>query len=399
MIKFASDVQLKNPTPKETMPELKINPKFRDLIPPLSEHELEALHAEIRYWARAYSPIITWNGTIIDGHHRYEICKRYNLPFTVEEKHFEIERDARKWIITNQFARRNLTDFVRGELVLSMEGILREEAEETSRANLVQFQVTDNQESTDCQNFDSRTAQEAQKDWNNSRVNAKLGKQAGISREQIRKIKKLKDSCNEDEIKELREGFVSINKKAIEKDRALRQETLKATEFPKGKYRVVYADPPWSYNDKKAPGQGGAEEQYPTMSIEDICNMKVQDITDDNAVLFLWATTPLLQEGLDVMKAWGFTYKTLFTWDKVRPFPGNYNSVMQEFLFLGTKGSCLPDIDIKPSSIVRVEKGRHSEKPEEFRELIETLYKYGNKVELFARKQSSGWDVFGNQCS
>jgi N6-adenosine-specific RNA methylase IME4 len=130
-----------------------------------------------------------------------------------------------------------------------------------------------------------------------------------------------------------------------------------------------------------------------TRPLEDICNLPVQDITDKEAVLFLWATTPLLQEGLDVMKAWGFEYKSLVIWDKVRPFTGNYFSVQQEFLLLGTKGSCLPDCNERPHSIIRVEKGRHSEKPEEFRRLIEQMYKYGNKVEssyLLANKKRAG---------
>lgn len=383
MSKFASEVQLKNPTPKEPMPELKINPKFRDLIPPLSEHELEALDAEIRYWARAYSPIITWNGTIIDGHHRYEICNRYSLPFKIEEREFEDEIAVKRWMIKNQFARRNLP--IEERLRLAFEDTNLEELQAEAKERELAGKKIDPSKPV-------YTGQEK------GRTLDKIAEKAGCSHVTAHDYKKIMDAGQLDRLKE--ESIKKVAKEIQHKEKKeAREQTLKATEFPKGKYRVIYADPPWSYNDKKAPGQGGAEEQYPTMSIEDICNMKVQDITDDNAVLFLWATTPLLQEGLDVMKAWGFTYKTLFTWDKVRPFPGNYNSVMQEFLFLGTKGSCLPDIDIKPSSIVRVEKGRHSEKPEEFRELIETLYKYGNKVELFARKQSSGWDVFGNQCS
>ena len=388
------------------MQELKINPTFRDLIPPLSPYELEALEAEIRHWARAYAPIITWNGTIVDGHHRYEICKKYNLPFKVqrvEDAHnvkFEDENDAEIWILENNFARRNLNDFLKGELILALKPRLKKQAEKASKSNLVQFQVTDNQESTDFQNFGSRTPK-SQKEWHESSVEGKLGKKAGISREQVRKIDKLKEPgvCTDKEIKQLREGKVKISKKFMEKRREKRVEDLQATEFPEGKYRVIYADPPWEYGDNRTSGMGGAVEQYPTMPLEDICNLPVPEITDENAVLFLWATTPLIQEGLDVMKAWGFEYKTLFTWDKVRPFPGNYNSVRQEFLLLGTKGRCLPDCDGRPQSIIRVEKGRHSEKPERFREIIETQYKYGNRVELFARKKMEGWDVYGNECA
>ena len=105
----------------------------------------------------------------------------------------ETARQYKKIADAGQLARRNLTDFVRGELVLSLEEILREEAEENSSSNNRYMQTTEKETINDWQNFASRTSQEAQKDWDNSRVNAKLGKEAGISREQVRKIKKLKD--------------------------------------------------------------------------------------------------------------------------------------------------------------------------------------------------------------
>ena len=144
--------------------ELKINPSLRDLIPPLADHERDGLEEDIKHFG-CYTPIITWNGFIIDGHHRYEICSRHKLAFKTEEKEFEKERDVRKWMIKNQFSRRNLTDFVRGELVLSLEEILREEAEEASKANLVQSQVTDNQESTRLGQLSSqRQAREGSRD-------------------------------------------------------------------------------------------------------------------------------------------------------------------------------------------------------------------------------------------
>ena len=103
------------------MSELKINPTFRDLIPPLSDYELEALEAEIRHWARAYSPIITWNGTIVDGHHRYEICRKHDLPFKVEEKAFNDQVGAEIWILNNQRARRNLPTYVLAEIGFEIE--------------------------------------------------------------------------------------------------------------------------------------------------------------------------------------------------------------------------------------------------------------------------------------
>ena len=93
----------------------------------------------------------------------------------------------------------------------------------------------------------------------------------------------------------------------------IREKTNKP--LPTDKYRVVYADPPWQYGDKLVDGYGAAEHHYETMSLEDICNLKIQ--TEDNAVLFLWATSPLLEDAFKVIKAWGFKYKSSFVWDKI----------------------------------------------------------------------------------
>lgn len=164
------------------------------------------------------------------------------------------------------------------------------------------------------------------------------------------------------------------------------------------KYRVVYADPPWSYGNRLVEGYGAAENHYPVMSIEELCDLPVDDMTEDNAVLFLWTTSPLLKESFEVIEAWGFEYKTSFVWDKVRHNMGHYNSVRHEFLLVCTKGECMPDVQKLFDSVVVQERSKtHSEKPEIFREMIDTLYTHGKKIELFARKTVDGWETWGNQ--
>ena len=179
----------------------------------------------------------------------------------------------------------------------------------------------------------------------------------------------------------------------------VKESVVDAAQFSdKTKYRVVYADPPWRYGNKLVDGYGAAENHYPTMSIDELCALPVADITDKNAVLFLWTTSPLLEECFDVIRAWGFKYKTSFVWDKVRHNMGHYNSVRHEFLLVCTKGSCTPDVGKLFDSVVVCERSdTHSEKPEVFRSMIDTLYTHGNKLELFARKKTDGWTVWGNQ--
>lgn len=167
-----------------------------------------------------------------------------------------------------------------------------------------------------------------------------------------------------------------------------------------GKYRVIYADPPWKYGDSRIELEGttGAERHYPTMSIPDLCALPVKNIAEDNAVLFLWVTSPLLEECFAVIKAWGFEYKTSFIWDKVKHNMGHYNSVRHELLLVCTRGSCLPDTKELHDSVIEIERSdKHSEKPAYFRQLIDNLYTVGNRIELFSRSPAVGWYSWGNE--
>ena len=94
---------------------------------------------------------------------------------------------------------------------------------------------------------------------------------------------------------------------------------------------------------------------------------------------------------------WDFKYKTSFVWDKIKHNFGYYNSVRHELLLVCTKGSCTPDNSKLFDSVQSIGRKAHSEKPEEFREIIDTLYTRGKKIELFSRKTVKGWDVWGNQ--
>jgi N6-adenosine-specific RNA methylase IME4 len=168
--------------------------------------------------------------------------------------------------------------------------------------------------------------------------------------------------------------------------------------MPTDKYRILYVDPPWQYNDKQdTPMLGGAQKHYPTMTIQELCSMPLPE-TEDNAVLFMWVTSPLLEECFDIINAWGFKYKSSFVWDKIGHNMGHYNSVRHELLLVCTKGSCTPENVKLFDSVQSIEKtDKHSEKPEEFRQIIDTLYPSGKRIELFARVKHEGWDAYGNE--
>lgn len=191
---------------------------------------------------------------------------------------------------------------------------------------------------------------------------------------------------------------MSTGELRVEAQRAKRAISFSNSAVPDGKYRVIYADPPWQYGDKLIKGYGAAEHHYPTMSIEDLCALPIKDLAEDNAVLFLWTTSPLLEESFAVIRAWGFQYKTSFVWDKVGHNPGHYNSVRHEFLLVCTRGSCTPDARELFDSVQSIPKDeQHSRKPEVFRKIIDTLYAGGKRIELFARGEYDGWDCWGNE--
>lgn len=175
--------------------------------------------------------------------------------------------------------------------------------------------------------------------------------------------------------------------------------------FPDKKYSIIYADPPWNYKVYSKKGLGrSAESYYPTLKIEDICNIPVGDIADKNSILFMWVTYPTLNEAFKVIEAWGFEYKTVaFTWIKLNKCSmgqhlgmGFWTRANAEICLLATKGKMKrirKDIRQLILSPVR----RHSEKPPEVRGRIVALMGDLPRIELFARKRAEGWDAWGNE--
>ena len=187
-----------------------------------------------------------------------------------------------------------------------------------------------------------------------------------------------------------------ILKIAREIDRFTEKET---PGLPNEKYRVLYADPPWWYDNAQ---HGRAQQDtvinnhYPMMRDEEILSLEVESISADDSVLFLWATSPRIRFAFKVSDAWGFEYKAMFVWDKVKHNVGYYNSVRHELLLICTRGSCLPDSKKLFDSVVSIEREEHSAKPPRFREIIDEMYTKGNRIELFARGDlPPNWERWG----
>lgn len=159
-------------------------------------------------------------------------------------------------------------------------------------------------------------------------------------------------------------------------------------------YQVIYADPPWEYSFSKSDSRA-IENKYATMTVADLCGLRVP-ADPAGAVLYLWATAPKLLEGLEVLRAWNFAYRTCAVWDKKKPGMGFWFRGQHELLLVGTMGSISPPKESeRVSSVIQCQRGEHSLKPAIVRESIGSWYPWAAKLEMFARESHEGWDTFG----
>ncbi len=179
------------------------------------------------------------------------------------------------------------------------------------------------------------------------------------------------------------------------------------------KYKTIYADPPWQFSNRtgKIAPENKKLNRYGTMTLQDIIDLPVNQIAEDEAHLYLWVPNALLPEGLEVMKAWGFTYKTNLIWEKVRKDGepdgrgvGFYFRNVTEVLLFGVKTKRKSDTfrTLKPGrsqvNLLRTRKREHSRKPDEFIDLIEACSP-GPYLEMFARGARKGWTLWGDQAN
>ena len=180
--------------PEKKLYDLTVDPEFRDLIPPLNEEELKLLEESL-VADGCESPLIVWNGVIIDGHNRYAICRKHDIPFSIQEKNFSSRDDAMLWMLRNQLGRRNLNSYQRVELVLKFEPLVKSAAEQRMLAGKAANPVP--------------TLAQGQ---TKGKTRDHLSEAAGVSHGTFAKAKKLVQSADEETKRELRAGKVTVNR-------------------------------------------------------------------------------------------------------------------------------------------------------------------------------------------
>lgn len=180
--------------------------------------------------------------------------------------------------------------------------------------------------------------------------------------------------------------------------------------FPDKRYTVIYADPPWAYRQAGATqkARGTAVKHYPTMTTAEICAMPVREICGGGSACFLWATFPNIGDGIKVLEAWGFEYKTAaFVWVKKNPKNGRnfwgmgtYTRANAEVCLLGVSKDFKAGQQVRSHSVHQIIEAPfegHSKKPDEARRRIVELLGDVPRIELFARQRADGWDAWGNE--
>lgn len=350
-------------------------------------------------------PITICEGMVLDGRNRYAACDELGIEPSTQE--FVGDPWAYVWSLNGQ--RRDLSDDQRAQIWIFVNAQSERWREERARiaaeANRKRAEAAKEQHAVSRpwageEMSEMVVVQSVQAPSESERAPSRAAQAtaAGVNAGSIARAEAL-EAARPDLAEKVRTGEM----KPAEARRQAKKDAVseKVSALPDDKYVVVYADPPWAYNDKQggeiSESYGAAEKHYPSMTLAELSVLGVREISAEDSVLFLWATSPLLPDALTLVKAWGFTYKASFVWDKVKHNMGHYNSVRHEFLLICTRGSCTPQNSKLYDSVQSIERTKHSEKPEFFREIIETLYPQGKRIELFARKRVDGWCSWGNE--
>jgi N6-adenosine-specific RNA methylase IME4 len=419
------------------MQQLTINPELKSLIPPLTAEEFKQLETNVLAEG-IREPIITWNGTIVDGHNRYELAQMYDLPFKVKEMAFASMEDCMDWMINNQLGRRNVTETQKAYLIGKkyenekqrdrfkgnqytggggQNGLNQKTAERLgAEFGIGSTQVKRNEDfakgvdllanvepelkgqilqgksdlnKQDVQEF-GKISKQAQKEVNQSAIFVSDEELKRQINERASEMAKVKLAEMEEEKKRKIEEKKAERIELIEKQKRDIQES-KLMEL-NGLYDVISVDPPWNYGREYDPETSRVANPYPEMSSEQIKALRLPFSND--SILFLWTTHKFLPDAFEILKEWGFEYKATLVWNKEKIGMGAWFRMQCEFCLFAVKGKPFWSNTTERDIIVESRR-EHSRKPDAFFNMVDKLC-VGRKLEYFSREQREGWEVYGN---
>jgi len=334
-----------------------------NIFPLLTGNEFESLRDDIKTNG-LLEPIVIHEGKILDGRNRYTACLGADVfPDTVDYD----GNDPLGYVLSKNLHRRHLNESQRGIVGEKIETMLHGGDRQDANLHL----ATTRSEAAELVNVSPRT---------------------------IASVAKIRKEAPE-LIPAIESGELRVGKAVQQINRAERVEKiLEAPELlTEVRYPVIYADPPWRYEHSKTDNRK-IENQYPTMSLDELYALPVSKLATDDAVLLLWATSPKLEEAMWVISAWDFVYRTNMVWIKDKIGMGYYARQQHELLLIATRGSLpVPEPANRHSSIIEGPRVEHSKKPVGVYDIIEGMYPEYSKIELFGRQQRAGWVMWGNE--
>lgn len=378
--------------------EFRVDPAFKAMIPALSNEEFDQLEKNILADG-CRDPLTVWNGILLDGHNRYEICTKHNLPFKTVSVNLASREAAEDWVDANQLGRRNLTPdsfkLLLGRRYLRLK--------KTQGTNNQYAQAKSGDEKPQNEVFQSERDKP-------SSTAAVLAKEHGVSKGTVERAAKF--ALEVEKTPELQQAILDrkpvlqAKREIKEANREARREEnrqkIAAVPAPEkiaevqAKFATITIDPPWDWGDEGDQDQlGRARPDYSTMSFEQLMALDVGKFADDDCHLYLWITNRSLPKGFALVEKWGFRYITALTWVKPHFGMGNYFRGQTEQILFGVKGSQpLKRKDVGTAFNWPRGPNGHSSKPVEFYEMVESCSP-GPYFEMFSRMDRPDWTAWG----
>ena len=375
------------------------------LFPLIEGAEFDELVADIKANG-IHDPIDIFQGRILDGRNRYNAAAAAGIE--IETRHIryfreELYGDPLTYVLSKNLKRRHLNESQRGMVAANLASM--RQGERTDIEPSANLQKVAQSDAAGRLHVSTRTVADSVKVKNEAAPELRAAVEHGkLAVSVAAKAVKLRPEAQQQIAAEAEAGNIGKARSLVKKEsRNNREAELAANQraLPSKKYGVIVADPEWDFEpySRETGMDRHAANHYPTSATVVVAERDVPSIAADDCVLFLWATNPMLDQAIVVLSAWGFRYKTNYAWGKDKAGTGYWNREKHELLLIGTKGNPpAPAMGTQRDSLITASRGRHSEKPEVFLEMIEQYFPTLPKIELNRRGPArQGWDAWGNE--
>ncbi len=338
------------------------------LFPEMSEEEYRALKEDIKKHGLTV-PLEKYEGQVIDGKNRLRACRELGIPPKFVE--WNGKGSLVEHVVTMNLKRRHLTEGQRAAIAKEILPMLEREAKERQLSVLKK-----GSKPPDVEKIPQRER---------GRARDQAAKIVGVNAHYVSDFKKI-ESSRPDLAAEVRAGRTNIV--AAKREVLRHQLQNKTPPLPTEKYGVIVADPTFRMSEQSS---------STAMTLEELSALPIQDICDDECVLFVWVSATQLASGLELIRRWGFQYRTSAVWDQRKESGGSYFRTRHEHLLLATRGDPkTPHAANRSPSVFVAPRVARNEKPDAAYRLVERMYPNSKKLELFARKRRRGWVAYGS---